>query len=133
MKRYLYFFFVAILASLSFTLTSCGDDKEEDLNNSNDLVGSWKLVQGSSSYLVDADYVRFEDNGTFYQIYLEDMDVQRGTWKRTGNTIELKSSEFLATTVEILELTNSTLKIKLLSIPYTYKKVSNTETDKYIK
>ena len=133
MKRYLYFFFVAILASLSFTLTSCGDDKEGDLNNSNDLVGSWKLVQGSSSIVIAADYIRFEENGKYYQIYLEDMDVDRGTWKRTGNTIELKSSEFITDTAEIVELTNSTLKMKLLSIPFTYEKVSNTETDKYIK
>jgi len=40
MKKYLYLFFVALFATMSVTLTSCGDDDEDEAND-NPLVGTW--------------------------------------------------------------------------------------------
>ena len=56
MKKYLYLFFVAIFATLSFTLTSCGDDDEPaDVDNTEidydlESSGSITVKDGSKTY-----------------------------------------------------------------------------------
>ena len=42
MKKYLYLFFVALFATMSFSLTSCGDDDDEP-NGGNDSKSSFTI------------------------------------------------------------------------------------------
>lgn len=116
MKKYLSILVAVMLAALSFTLTSCGDDEPDPVpgtiideddnggNNDNDdpnnpqeieelLIGTWESVNDevTSEYSEDGIF-RFEANGNYTQVHFGTGDngenvVEFGTWRKKGNSI----------------------------------------------
>ena len=114
MKKYLSILVAVMLAAMSFTLTSCGDDEPDPVpgtivdeddngdNNDNDdpnnpqeieelLIGTWQnpeAFEPNRDYL--ARYIQFKNNGSCLQIFeFEDGElyVNYGTWSLKGNTL----------------------------------------------
>lgn len=62
MKKYMKLLMVALFATLSFTLVSCGDDDDDDASA---LVGTWTSSWEEDGISVKAE-VTFKNNGTFH-------------------------------------------------------------------
>lgn len=82
MKKYIYFFSITLLATLSFTLMSCGDDDENNGTNGNTieingvmrtvstiagLEGSWS--NGSGEFTITVDNVKNGTNDLEYYMF----------------------------------------------------------------
>lgn len=82
MKKYIYFFAITLLATLSFTLMSCGDDDENNETNGNTieingvmrtvstiagLEGSWS--NGSGEFTLTVDNVKNGTNDLEYYMF----------------------------------------------------------------
>ena len=73
MKKYFFFLFAVLLASLSFSLTSCGDDDDEPgIENGATIIGKWILKDVNiktqfpdiENEFVIGDWIEFKTNGT---------------------------------------------------------------------
>lgn len=82
MKKYIYIFSMALLATLSFALTSCGDDDENNGTNGNiieingvartvstmiGLEGSWS--NGSGEFTITVDNIKNGTNDLEYYMF----------------------------------------------------------------
>lgn len=52
MKKYLYLFFVALFATMSFSLTSCGDDEDEPNEPNGGETTSTLTINGKKVLLI---------------------------------------------------------------------------------
>lgn len=117
MKKYLLLFVSALI------FTSCSDN--DDATDSSSIVGAWEyfkegtIVSGTET-LIDyenlcsskKDYVEFLQNGEYDDVYYDencDESVDYGDWTISGNMLTNVTED---STVEILILTDTTLKIK---------------------
>lgn len=135
MKKYLYLLFVALFATMSFALTSCSNDDEPSAGG--DIVGSWENVTDWAT-LIGKQYVKFESDGTYYEIneYASDGEVEvlKAKWKKDGNTLKVFGSKDMQDgTATISNLTDNTFTITAYGISQDYKRVSDSVLDKYIK
>lgn len=137
MAKYLKLFMVALFAALTFTLTSCGDDDEPSVGN---IVGTWKLTAGLSADYGITQYVQFRADGTATEVDIDEdgTDVMNGTWKLEGNLLTLINHDEewdmdIPTVSTVEKVTNSELVLTTLGIKQTYKKVADSEIDKYLK
>jgi hypothetical protein len=117
MKKYLLLFAATLLFS------SCGDS--DDSNNSDSIVGAWEyskegtIVNGIESLEnyenicpTKKDYIQFFQNGEYDDVYYEDTceeSIDYGSWTKSGNILTNTTEN---ESVEILTLTNTTLKVK---------------------
>lgn len=134
MKKYLIFF----LAFISiFTFTSCGDDEPSSGNG--DLIGTWQEDDEFTDVFNDIfdfetyHYIQLRKDGTYIEVDdLDEVEVIRGTWTRNGNTI-YATNEGGTTKSTIVSLTKNTLVISTLGIEQTFKRVSDSAINKYLK
>lgn len=140
MKKYLYQFMVALFAMLSFALSSCSSDDDEILS-SDDIVGTWKWDSFGTDATEDffgEQYVQFNANGQYIEVDIDgygsegEVDVIRGQWKRSGNTITISGNGIPTTTTEISNLTDTDLTLITLGVPMSYKRVDDSAIDSYI-
>lgn len=128
-------------------LTSCGgDDNSSGGGDGNDnIVGRWKYVHWSDTinghnltteadweHNCDAkyDHMNLGGNGSyemmFYTSNCESSGGDSGTWEKSGNVIRFNSTGGFVQEGEIIEFTNTTLKIQTVSelrtSVITYKK-----------
>lgn len=147
MKKYLSILVAVMLAALSFTLTSCGDDDEEDEPaNPADaelLIGTWQnpeAFEPNRDYL--ARYIQFKNNGSCLQIFeFEDGElyVNYGTWSLKGDTLyttfetDLDDFEPITTALKILALNEKTLELDygMLGV-LSFNRVPDSTIDKYL-
>ncbi len=84
MKKYLYLFFVALFATMSFTLTSCGDDDDEP-NNSGETASA--LTINGKKVAFDSYYSQLQkryDNRTMFWCQIKgdgSLDVNLYNWE----------------------------------------------------
>ncbi len=107
------------------TITSCSNDDEKSAS----LVGNWEITQeGETLATLEAveneggcgpTIIQFSQGGTFSENGSEYYDSEcndysdPGIWSKNDNTLTVKYNDNDETlSFEILELTNSTLKIK---------------------
>ena len=90
MKKYFYFLFVALFATMSFLLTSCGDDDDAPNGGNGNIVGTWKVeTMKVDNDWWQVDYVRFNENGTYESVavvsFMGEVDTEKdnGTWSKT--------------------------------------------------
>jgi hypothetical protein len=125
MKKLILLFLVA-----SVTLVSCNKDDDE----SGSIEGSWELTKSGSitadgnEQLMDypfnnvgcnKDYIEIITGGTTVEHYFNDdnngqgcyEEIETGTYTKEGNVLTIISSGYTQIG-EILELSNSTLKVK---------------------
>ena len=122
MKNFKQLVMLFLVATVS--LTSCNKDD----NNDASIEGKWEysqetndegnLVAYEHSSGCDKDYTEFIAGGVFRDVYFyKDLDLNcvqenfNATWSRSGSTITVTNSGDTYTS-QILELTDTTLKIK---------------------
>ena len=112
------------------------------------IIGSWELENASTSSFLGkyADYIRFEKDGTCYNIFRpgSSYSTQKGKWVREGDIITTSGPNLMEVSLEIVELDGNTLKLRYVNLPslfeffvdenavLEFKRVSNKRTDKYI-
>lgn len=130
---------VALFATLTFTLTSCGDDNDEP--SVGNIVGTWKITEGLVSEIGFDQYLQFRSDGTATEVDIDmegNFEVMNGPWKLEGNTLTLINHDDeldidIPTIATVNKVTNSELVITTLGIKQVYKKVPDSEIDKYLK
>ena len=137
MKKYLYQFFVALMAISSFTLVSCSDDGDGE-EFSSDIVGTWKSSLSEMEAVFGEQYIQFDSDGQFIEVDIlglgsDEVEIMKGQWKRSGNTIIISGNDIITTTTEIMQLTDNNLTLATLGIPMSYKRVPDSEIEKYLK
>lgn len=140
MKKYLYQFMVALMAVASFTFVSCSDDDEEGISSGN-IVGTWKwdsFNTDETEAFFGEQYIQFGVDGQWIEVDIRglgsegEVDIMKGQWKRSGNTITVSGNDIPTTTTEITELTDTDLTLVILGIPMSYKRVADSEIEKYL-
>ena len=93
-KKICWIFLSIFLCGATLSLTSCGDDDDEDTLNASNLVGTWKMVEWNiTPELENPDYVEFLGFKTITlksdMTYSSD-NGETGTWQLKGNTFYSK-------------------------------------------
>lgn len=134
MKKYLYLFFVALFATMSFSLTSCGDDDDEPNGGNGNIVGTWKVeTMKVDNDWWQVDYVRFNENGTYESVavvsFMGEIDTEKdsGTWSKNGNKLTMDGK---AATIK--ELSGNKMVLNLEGATITYNKCADSEMNKYL-
>lgn len=139
MKKYLNLFFMAIVTVCMLSLNSCSDDDGEVL--SSDIVGTWKwdsFNTDETEAFFGEQYIQFGSDGQYIEVGIDgfgsegEVDIIRGQWKQSGNTITVSGNGVPTTTTEITELTDTDLTLVTLGIPMSYKRVADSELEKYL-
>ena len=137
MAKYIKLLMVALFATMTFALTSCGDDDDEPSNS--DIVGTWKISAGASVDLGIKQYVQFKKNGVFTEVDIDEegITIMKGSWEIHGKTLLVTNhdEEFgidIPVESEIWKLTDSELVLVTLGFKQTYKKVADSEIEKYL-
>lgn len=139
MKKYLNLFFMAIVTVCMLSLNSCSDDDGEVL--SSDIVGTWKwdsFNTDETETFFGEQYIQFGSDGQYIEVGIDgfgsegEVDIIRGQWKQSGNTITVSGNGVPTTTTEITELTDTDLTLVTLGIPMSYKRVADSEIEKYL-
>ncbi len=134
MAKYIKFLFVALFATMTISLTSCSDDKDEPPVGN--IIGTWRNV---SSGIIQ--YVQFRSDGTSNEVNIDEEDddfwVLNCTWELNGNSLTVTNHDEewgidvpVVSTIE--KLTDSELVIETLGIMQTFRKVSDSEIDEYL-
>lgn len=120
MKKLLLF-----VSVLTLGLTSCSSD--DDSSSSDSIEGTWEwskegTIVNGEEFLYDydhfcdnkKDYVQILSGGVIKEVWYETdctEDVWQANWSRNGNTLTVTDGTD-SVSGEILELTNTTLKLK---------------------
>lgn len=142
MKKYLSILVAVMLAAMSFTLTSCGDDDEDEPDNPQEnaelLIGTWELTASSMPGTSSKHYSKFSEDGILLEVDIEDgvVEIERSKWSKKGDYIYATSMEpgfedvtFMFT---IKTLSNTELVVSLYGITQTFKRVPDSTIDKYL-
>ena len=137
MKKYLKLLFVALFATMTLSLVSCSDDKDEPDGEVGSIVGTWK-VEG---LILDSDwwhmsYFDFEEGGTctgmsvVYFMGEYDVEVYPITWSQSGKSVIIDGDKGTIT-----KMTSNSMKIKedKYGVEITYTRCSKEEMNKYLK
>ena len=132
MTKYLKLFMVALFATLTFTLTSCGDDDEP--SSAGNIVGTWKSIGGMNEEFDITQYIQFNTNGSYIEVNIDEDGVEtlHGKWKQNGEKVTVSGSDVISMTATIVKITSSELVLNTLW-EQKYKKVSDSEIEKYLK
>ena len=139
MKKNLHSLFVVIFALCALSFYSCSDD--EDVTLSSDIVGTWKwdsFGMDETEALFGEQYLQFNANGQYIEVGLDgfgsvgEVDIMRGQWRQSGNTITISGNGIPTTTTEITELTDTDLTLITLGISMSYRRVDDSEIEKYL-
>ena len=125
---------VALFATLTFTLTSCGDDDDDEPSSGN-IVGTWEATNYPFGIY---QVIQFSSNGKYTEVTVDpddnETDILKGKWTQKDNKITIIEDEFgLTSTATIVKVTDKTLALDVLSLETSYKKVSDSTIDKYLK
>lgn len=140
MKKCLYQFMVALIAISSFALVSCSDDDDEVI--SSDIVGTWKwdsFNTDETEAFFGEQYIQFGSDGQYIEVGIDgfgsegEVDIKRGQWRQSGNTIIVSGKGVPTTTTEITELTDTDLTLVTLGIHMSYKRVADSKIEEYLK
>lgn len=150
MKKVLMFFMMALLATMSFTLVSCGDDEEETGGSSADsynskIIGTWSEIYSGEGEPQEDIYWNFLEGGRLLclAIYREsnssslpEYDLDSGSWSISGTTLTVKfDNESYSTPYRIVNLTSTELILGYGSDSeqlYNYKKVDDSVIAPYL-
>ena len=132
-----------VVTSLVFLMvllvgSSCSKDEDSEAGNGTaSLEGKWQFSQdgeliNNKEVLVNyvhetgctKDYIEFLKSGVFKAHFFENPNCQEETdtasWIKNNNSVVLKAPNETFETFEILQLTNTTLKIKSVDAGVTY-------------
>lgn len=131
MAKYLKLFMVALFATMSFSLVSCGDDDKPSDGN---IIGTWKTEIKLDDDWWSVEYLRFNEDGTYDEVsvisFMDDIDTNTysGLWSKNGNKLK-----FDDTTATIKEVSSKKLVLIVEGVEGVYVKCPDSEMDKYLK
>src|SRR5574344_1068947 len=146
MKKYL-FMTLAVVAVTSLFLVSCSSSDDNNSVGGGNIVGTWKWDSFNSDETEEffgEQYVQFKSDGTFIEVDIGGsgsdkgkVEIMRGQWEKTDNiitirTIDASSANNPTTQTEISKLTETDLTIITLGITMSYKRVSDSDIEKYL-
>ena len=106
MRKYMSFMAFAMMAVFSLAFVSCGDDDEDDnIEPTATIVGTWEITENNFNLKIKeimgmdidgwetdeeesmqvGDRITFSENGRY------STKIETGSWKKSGNTLKLKS------------------------------------------
>ncbi len=149
MTKYLKLFIVALFATMTFSLYSCSDDKDDE-PITGEIVGTWKVsdVDPKLDTFPHPDdmnfdfteYLQIQANGNYITVTIDEdgKEIDRGTWKLEGNTVTTTSYDellemYITGTSTVKKLTDKELVLYALGFTVTYKRVADSEIEKYLK
>lgn len=119
------------------TIVSCNNDDDND--SSATIEGKWQITQEGESLTTltpaendgscGLDIVEFFQGGVYKVDGFDYEDSEcipytdGGTWTKKDNSVTIKDTDGESTVYEILELTNSTLKVKSTDVEGTWIEV----------
>lgn len=131
MKKFVNYFYAALFMVLAtVSLTSCSNDDEPDGGS---IIGTWQNVGELANAMGVTQYIQFNEGGIFYEVDVYpaslggDVDVDKGTWSLSGNTLKIDGH-----TSTLKSVSSSKLVIETMGISQEYKKVSDSVIDKYL-
>lgn len=143
MKKYLKLVFVALFATMTLSLTSCKDDKDEP--EGGDLIGTWMVDQQP----LNVEYLQFSSNGNFIMIDVPgemyddpdfdnpywnmETEVFKGKWNRNGDTVNVVYDDGDKASFKIEKITSKQLHIIVMGFKGVYERVPDSTIDKYLK
>ena len=130
---------MVLLAVCALSFYSCSDDEGEI--SSSDIVGTWKwdsFNTDETEAFFGEQYIQFGSDGQYIEVGIDgfgsegEIDIIKGKWAQSGNTITISGNGVPTTTMEITELTDTDLTLVTLGIPMSYKRVADSEIGKYL-
>lgn len=130
---------MVLLAVCALSFYSCSDDEGEI--SSSDIVGTWKwdsFNTDETEAFFREQYIQFGSDGQYIEVGIDgfgsegEIDIIKGKWAQSGNTITISGNGVPTTTMEITELTDTDLTLVALGIPMSYKRVADSEIEKYL-
>lgn len=141
MRKYFYLLFVALVATMSISLTSCGDndDKNNDEPSYNgSIIGSWRLVEGVADAMDGQQYEQFREDGTYYEVLVYNDEwaqmigtnvlVDKGTWSLDGNILNVS----IKNSIIVKKISSKELILKEMGVEFKLKRVSDELVNEYI-
>ena len=131
--------FVVLLAVCALSFYSCSDDEGEI--SSSDIVGTWKwdsFNTDETEAFFGEQYIQFGSDGQYIEVGIDgfgsegEIDIIKRKWAQSGNTITISGNGVPTTTMEITKLTDTDLTLVTLGIPMSYKRVADSEIEKYL-
>ena len=140
MKKFSFLLTVMLLALVSVSVTSCGDDKDEPVNS--DIVGTWQVKGIDEDGEAYEHLVQFTKNGKwhsvdiFYEYDETDVDVEHGTYSVSGNKVIVNYTDdghSISQTFNY-EVKGDKLMLSYLDYPVviTYIRVKDSVIEKYL-
>lgn len=133
MKKYLSILVAVMLAALSFTLTSCGDDDDDEPSVNAEIVGTWENLtsQKYGAYSIcqlrqDGTYIEYQGETEY-----ADSEIVYGHWSRSGNTL-ITGTEVMTLESTIIKLTDTEMQLSSFGIVQDFKRVPDSTIDKYL-
>ena len=130
---------MVLLAVCALSFYSCSDDEGEI--SSSDIVGTWKwdsFNTDETEAFFGEQYIQFGSDGQYIEVGIDgfgsegEIDIIKGKWAQSGNTITISGNGVPTTTMEITKLTDTDLTLVTLGIPMSYKRVADSEIEKYL-
>lgn len=156
MKQIKTLFLLLVVTLMSISLTACGDDNDEP--GGGDIVGTWEadyidwfVGNGQSGVLESQSkvYIRFYDDNTYISIsdfvysdeWVEifgvekhEIEIDRGTYKITGNTISIQSTTDPESTSmpATFNVKGNKMTLIALGLTLTFTRISDSVINKYL-
>ena len=108
MRKYMSFMAFAMMAVFSLAFVSCGDDDEDDnIEPTATIVGTWEITENNFNLkikelmgmdidgweTVEEESMQVGDRITFSENGRYSTKNDTGSWKKSGNTLKVKSDE----------------------------------------
>ena len=141
---------VALVATLSFSLVSCGsDDDDHDGGINSDIVGTWKGISQSGlgkDKEVRELFFQFRKDGTYVEA-LEDENgytTSSGTWSRKGDNLYYTTSldfgilddgksDDVTIPIRIVNVDKKNISLDIYGFIVTAVKVADSEMQEFMK
>lgn len=134
MAKYMKLLMVALFATLTLSLTACGDDDEPGDVSTANIVGTWKVnTMKIDDSWYQIDYDRFSADGSYINATvvtfegMTDVVTSHGTWSVDGNKITIDG-----VTATIKSISDTKMVVSSEFGDITYNRCPESEMDQYL-
>ena len=107
MRKYMSFMAFAMMAVFSLAFASCGDDDDAIIEPTATIVGTWEITENNFNLKIkeimgididdwetdEEESMQVGDRITFSEDGRYSTKNETGSWKKSGNTLKVKSDE----------------------------------------
>ena len=126
------------------TYNQCGFIRRALLSLTKQTYTDWELILVNDGCTDETEaffgeqYIQFGSDGQYIEVGIDgfgsegEIDIIKRKWAQSGNTITISGNGVPTTTMEITKLTDTDLTLVTLGIPMSYKRVADSEIEKYL-